>query len=121
MVCPRTGLAHPRRMEAARMSEKWKEDFKGTGPLKPLVDQVNEVFETFNNIEIKMPKSYSGPAPTLVFDRDGKLVFDFQEALIFTLRNVRWKLTGGVSYNSYSVKVVDGKLVISVSASSICP
>jgi len=103
------------------MSEKWKEDFKGTGPLKPLVDQVNEVFETFNNIEIKMPKSYEGPAPTLTFDRDGKLIFDFQEALIFTLRNVDWSYTGNATVSNFRIYVSDGKLKIRFSANRTCP
>jgi hypothetical protein len=101
--------------------KEWKENFKGTGPLKPLTDQCNELFEMLNNIEIIMPKSYSGFKPTLTFDKDGKLVFDFQEALIFTLRNVKWVTSGNATVSNKIVSVEDGQLVISFSANRTCP
>jgi len=100
-------------------SKEWKDDFKGLGSMKKLVDQHNEMMKHLNNIEVLMPPHYSGAVPTLTFEND-ELIFDFQDALVFTLNNVRWRLSGGPGFVYYNVEVVQGQLVITVRVAS-CP
>ena len=93
----------------------FKDDFKGTGPMRSFCEEANRLFAAMNNIDIVMPSGYSGPEPTLEF-REGRLVFDFGSALIFTTDNVDWNLTGTAYYKSNSVTVTNGQLVIDVEA-----
>jgi len=46
----------------------------------------------------------------------GKIEFDFGDALIFTLNNVVWNLTGTATFNTNTVEVSGGQLIISVDA-----
>lgn len=78
-----------------------------------------KVFKAINGASVEMPGGYSGATPTLSIqggDKNPMLVLDMQEALVFSLNNVTWSLTGGATYVSYSVQVVNGKLLISVVA-----
>jgi len=94
---------------------KLKDKFVGTGSMKGFVKESNKLFSSLNNIEFILPTGYSGIEPTIRLEEDG-LVFDFGDALIFTLNNVGWKLTGDATFVSNKVEVVNGKLVISVKA-----
>ena len=100
----------------------FKDDFKGTGNMRSFCDEANKLFAAMNNIDIVMPPEYSGPEPTLEF-REGRLVFDFGSALIFTTENIDWDLTGdaGISFDTYTADVVDGQLEITVEASYLPP
>jgi len=100
------------------MSDMFKEDFKGTGSLKDFVDEANKLFSAANNIKVTMPVNYSGAEPTMAYDGTS-LVFDMGDALIFTLNNVVWNLTGTADFVSHSVEVVNGQLVINVEADDI--
>ncbi len=94
---------------------KLKDTFNGTGSMKKFADETNKLFSAINNISFIMPSGYGGVEPTVEL-KDGKLVFDFGNMLIFTLDNVSWKFTGSASINSNKVQVVNGQLVISVDA-----
>ena len=99
-------------------------DFIGTGTMKKFVAECVKAFSAMNDIKIIMPPNYSGAEPELKIENDDentKLVFDMAEALVFTLNNVQWNLSGSASFDSYSVEVVGGQLIINVSASSVCP
>jgi hypothetical protein len=100
------------------MEKKFIDTFEGRGTMVPFVDQVNEISRCMNNISVIMPTGYSGEEPTLTF-KDGALVFDFGQALVFTLNNVKWVLTGSADFVSYSAQVENGKLVIRVHANSV--
>lgn len=92
-----------------------KDDFKGTGNMKRFCEESNKLFSALNNIQFKMPTGYVGIAPTARVE-DARIVLDMGQALIFTLNNVEWDLTGSATFNSYSAQVVNGQLVISVDA-----
>ena len=78
-------------------------------------EESNKLFAALNNITFKMPTGYSGIEPK-AWVENGRIVFDFGQALIFTLNNVQWDLTGSATFNSNSAQVVNGQLVISVDA-----
>jgi len=101
------------------MGYEYKEDFEGLGTMKKFVDESANLFTALNGREVIMPPSYSGRPVSIEIEKD-KLVLDFGDALVFSLNNVRWVLTGDVAYNYYSAEVVGGQLVITVNASSIC-
>ncbi len=98
--------------------KKFKDDFVGTGSLKVFCEEADNLFSALNNIYVKVPKGYDGIAPILIVE-DVRMVFDFGDALIFTLNNVSWNLTGTAAFTSSNAEVVDGQLLISVNAESI--
>ena len=100
------------------MADKFIDTFEGTGTMIPFVDQLNEISKCMNNISVIMPSGYKGVEPSLTF-KDGALVFDFGQALVFTLNNVQWILTGSAVFGVPSAKVENGKLVIRVHADSV--
>ena len=93
----------------------FKHDFKGTGNMTTFCEESNKLFAALNNISFIMPSGYSGVEPTVKVE-EGRIVFDFGNALIFTLNNVVWNLTGDATFNSYSADVSNGKLTINVDA-----
>ena len=93
----------------------FRDDFKGTGSMKGFCEESNKLFSALNNVEFQMPPGYSGAEPTVKVYED-RIVFDFGEALIFTINNIEWNLTGTATYNSYSANVFNGKLYINVDA-----
>jgi len=95
----------------------FKDDFEGTGTMEDFVATLNRLFGAMNNINIIVPPDYAGSPPSMTFDA-GKLTFNFGDALVFTLNNVEWNLTGDAVYVSNTVEVVNGKLVISVEANT---
>lgn len=105
-------------MSEKETTKRFKDDFVGTGCITPLTDQVNDVLSCLNNININMPAGYRGIPPTLKFTGGG-LVFDFGQALVFTLKNVKWVLTGSADFNTWSANVENGRLVIRVDADSV--
>ena len=96
----------------------FKTDFKGTGNMKVFCEESNRLFSALNNVEFLMPSGYDGAEPSVRVDGE-RLVFDFCDALVFTLNNVQWNLTGSAAFTSYSAEVQDGQLVISVNADSV--
>ena len=56
-----------------------KEDFKGTGSMDTLAEQVNKMARAMNNITIKMPLDYTGRPATARIEDTG-LVIDFTDA-----------------------------------------
>ena len=94
---------------------KLKDDFVGTGSMKTFCEETNKLFKAVNNIEFTLPSNYKGIEPTVKIE-DGRMLFDFGAALIFTLSNVQWRLTGSATFNSNSASVINGQLVISVDA-----
>ena len=93
----------------------YKDDFKGTGNMKKFCDESNKLFSAMNNTDFIMPAGYSGISPSVRFE-DNRIVFDFGQALVFTLNNVAWDLIGSATFNSTSATVINGQLVISVDA-----
>ena len=100
------------------MAEKLKSDFVGTGSMEAFCKETNALFSAINNIDFIMPVGYEGVPPSTEII-NGRLVFDFGDALIFTLKNVSWNLTGTAVYVSYSASVSNGKLLIDVTANDI--
>ena len=98
-----------------QLMAKLKDNFVGKGSMETFCNETNKLFKAVNNPKFIMPSGYSGAEPTLRIEGE-RLAFDFGEALIFTLNNVQWNLTGSATFNSYSVSVVNGQLVISVDA-----
>lgn len=99
-----------------------KDDYEGSGSMEDFVADSNKVFSSINNAEVIVPQGYAGIEPTVSIqgeDDDLSLVFDFGDALIFTLNNVVWNLTGTAAFVSNSVSVVNGRLMINVEANSI--
>lgn len=96
------------------MSE-FRTDFKGTGNMKKFCEETNDLFAAINNIKFIMPFRYVGIPPSARAEKD-RILFDFGEALIFTMNNVIFNLTGSATFNSYSAEVTNGQLVISVDA-----
>lgn len=99
--------------------EKLNDKFAGTGSMVGFVEETNKLFSAINNMKIIVPNGYAGIEPTAYLEK-GKIVFDFGEALIFTLNNVVWSFSG-TSFTapakvtvSYSASVESGKLVIRV-------
>jgi hypothetical protein len=97
---------------------KLKDDFVGTGPMINFCKEANALFSAVNNISFTLPSGYEGIEPR-VYLEESRLVFDFGDALIFTLNNVVWNLTGSASFSSYTATVISGRLVISVNAESV--
>ncbi len=97
------------------MSKKWRDDFKGTGSMKKLTDEVNSFMNAMNNINVKMPRNYEGQPVSLAFI-DNRLVLDFGDALVFSLNNVEWVFSGTANIVDFSAQVFNGRLVISVEA-----
>ena len=93
----------------------FRSDYVGTGNMKTFCEESNKLFTALNNIVFIMPQGYNGTEPTASV-QEGRVIFDFGSALIFTLNNVAWNLTGSATFNSYSVEVQNGQLVISVDA-----
>lgn len=99
--------------------KKLNDKFVGTGSMTEFVDETNKLFSAVNNMSIIVPNGYVGIEPTAYLE-DGKIVFDFGDALIFTLNNVVWNFSGTSFVDpdkvtvSYSASVESGKLVISV-------
>jgi hypothetical protein len=93
----------------------FKSDFIGTGNMAEFCAEANMLFSALNNIRFIMPSSYDGIEPHVEIKKDS-IVFDFGQALIFTLNNVEWNFTGDADIGSYSASVVSGKLVINVEA-----
>ena len=97
-----------------------KSDFKGTGSLVEFVESSNKVFSALDNAEVRVPDGYDGDVPRLFIDESSeskaKLVLDMQDALLFTLNNVRWTLYGGADFEVYNVYVANGVLNIEVKA-----
>ena len=94
----------------------FKSDFKGTGSMEKFVSEMALLLEAMNNINVVMPPYYAGTPPTLKFDGQS-LVFDFGEALIFSLKNIEWvfpSLTTVIEENT--AEVVGGQEVITVDA-----
>jgi hypothetical protein len=92
-----------------------RSNFIGTGNMEEFCNETNKLFSAINNIQFQMPTGYAGVEPTVqVFD--DRIVFDFGNALIFTLNNVVWNLTGSATFNSNTVGVSNGVLVINVDA-----
>ena len=83
--------------------------------MRGFCEETNKLFAAMNNVVFIMPTGYAGVEPSIKFE-DGQIAFDFGNALIFTLNNVQWDLTGSATFNSYSAEVVNGQLVISVDA-----
>lgn len=102
------------------MSKIFKNNFIGTGSMKPFVDQYNELMTALNNISVVVPAGYAGNPPTLSFSGE-RFVFDFQDALIFTLNNIDFNLQGNVNYISATANVVAGRLQINVFAEAPSP
>ena len=96
---------------------KLKDNFVGSGNMESFCDETNKLFSAVNNPTFIMPTGYSGVEPTLEI-KDDSLVFDFGDALIFTLENVSWRLTGSATFTSRSASVSNGKLQISVNANN---
>ena len=92
-----------------------RSDFKGTGNMEGFCEETNKLFAALNNIVFKMPTGYVGVEPTARVE-DERIVLDLGQALVFTLNNVAWDLTGSATFNSNSASVVNGQLVISVDA-----
>lgn len=93
----------------------FREDYKGTGNMKRFCEESNKLFAALNNVVFLMPSGYAGVEPSVTIE-DARIVFDMGNALIFTLNNVQWNLTGSATFNSYSAEVINGQLVISVDA-----
>lgn len=89
--------------------------FSGTGSMKDFVFENVRLLEAMNNITVLMPSGYDGAPVTLQFD-GSSLVFDFGDALVFTLSNVEWEFPGIAEIVSNEADVVDGKLEITVDA-----
>lgn len=99
-----------------------KQNFKGRGTLAKFAKETNSVMSAINNISIIVPSGYSGVEPTIKFEDGEKgcsLIFDFGDALIFTLKNVSWSLSGTANFVSKSVSVDNGVLYINVVANDI--
>ena len=89
--------------------------FSGTGSMKDFVLEVIRLLEAMNNIVVTMPPNYSGNPVTLEFEGTS-LVFNFGDALVFTLENIEWEFPGIAEIVSNEAEVVDGKLEITVDA-----
>ena len=95
--------------------------YEGTGSMKGFVASSVALFKAINEAKVEVPKNYAGAEPTLSIkdsDKDPKLVLDMAEALLFTLNNVSWDLSGTATFVSTDVTVNNGKLIISVTANS---
>ena len=103
------------------MAETLKDTFKGHGSMEDFVDQSNALFKAFNDARVDMPSGYAGDIPTLSI-QDGALVLNMMDAQVFTPNRVTWNLLDdstsprAVSFESYSVSVVNGYLTITVNA-----
>jgi len=84
---------------------KFRVNFKGTGNMEKFCVESNRLFAAINNASFIMPSGYSGIEPSMRVE-GGKLVFDFGDALIFTLNNVVWDNGAG------AVSVSNGQLHI---------
>lgn len=100
-----------------------KTDFKGTGSLKEFVAESDKLFNALNNAEVRVPDEYAGEVPRLYIEESGgdktALVLDMEDALLFTLNNVKWSISGGAVIEYRAVYVDNGKLNIVVKTS--CP
>ncbi len=54
-----------------------KEDFKGTGSMVELAEEINKISHALNNIRIKMPLNYKGYPATARIE-NGEFVIDLQ-------------------------------------------
>ena len=93
--------------------------YEGTGSMKEFIASSVALFKSINEASVEVPAGYSGITPTLKIDggdKDPKLVLDMAEALLFTLNNVSWDLSGTATFASNTVEVRNGKLIISVVA-----
>lgn len=97
------------------MSDVLKSYFKGTGSIKEFVKESNLLFSALNNIKFIMPAGYSGVYPSMEI-KEGSLIFDFGDCLVFTTKNISWNLTGNAIFRSATAAVVNGVLQISVNA-----
>jgi hypothetical protein len=61
--------------------------------------ETNKLFAAMNNIQFHMPVGYAGIEPSMRIE-NGRMIFDFGDALIFTLNNVVWDNGGGSVYVS---------------------
>ena len=95
----------------------FRTNFEGTGNMEEFCEESNLLFSALNNIEFQMPSGYSGIQPSARVENN-RIVFDFGQALIFTLNNVQWNLTGSATFTSYTASVQNGQLVINVDADS---
>lgn len=93
-------------------------EYEGTGSLKDFVATSVELFKSINEARVEVPPGYSGTTPTITITGgdDPKLTLDLADALLFTLNNVRWDLSGTATFASNEVAVVNGQLIISVEA-----
>ena len=98
-------------------NKTFKSDFIGTGNMERFCAESNRLFAAISNIQFIMPSGYSGVEPTAQFE-DGRIVFDFGEALIFTTNNIVWNFSGSASVTGYNAAVQNGKLHINVNAES---
>ena len=94
----------------------FKTDFNGTGSMKEFVDAMVLLLEAMNNIKVEMPPYYAGAPVTVKFE-GSSLVFDFGDALIFSLQNVEWifpSATAVIVENT--AEVIGGQEVLTVNA-----
>ena len=83
----------------------YRSDFIGSGNMRGFCEETNKLFAAMNNVVFIMPTGYAGVEPSVKF-KDDKIVFDFGNALIFTMENVVWDNGGG------SAQVYNGRLHI---------
>ena len=83
----------------------FRTDYEGTGNMTEFCKESNRLFAALNNVVFLMPSGYAGIEPSMRVE-EGRIVFDFGSALIFTLSNVVWDNGGG------TVGVVNGQLHI---------
>lgn len=78
---------------------KFRQDFIGTGNMERFCEESNKLFAALNNIVFLMPSGYEGVEPSIRIE-EGRIIFDFGQAQIFTLNNVNWVSGSGDVYIS---------------------
>jgi len=83
----------------------FRDDYIGTGNMEQFCEESNLLFAALNNVVFQMPSGYAGIEPSMRVEED-RIVFDFGNALIFTINNVVWDNGDG------DVAVINGQLHI---------
>jgi hypothetical protein len=99
-----------------------QDNFVGKGAMKEFVENTNKTANALNNAIVVMPPEYGGEIPTFSIITQGgdtsKLVLDMEDALVFSLANVKWVFRGTATFVNWAAFVNKGKLHIEVTANA---